>query len=97
MQCGKAKGEALESFGTGTGIPESVQSRGPLLQFVELVCSVSLLPGACVIVFHVVFSFFQRSYTSAWEKDKTSVHIMPDTPGILLAQQNQVNFSEVGV
>ncbi|KAM6260532.1 nebulin isoform 23-T24 [Spheniscus humboldti] len=36
----------------------------------------------------------QRSYTSAWEKDKTSVHIMPDTPGILLAQQNQVNFSE---
>ncbi|XP_076199298.1 nebulin isoform X24 [Aptenodytes patagonicus] len=36
----------------------------------------------------------QRSYTSAWEKDKTSVHIMPDTPGILLAQQNQMNFSE---
>ncbi|XP_042664473.1 nebulin [Tyto alba] len=36
----------------------------------------------------------QRSYISAWEKDKTSVHIMPDTPGILLAQQNRVNFSE---
>ncbi|XP_069636770.1 nebulin isoform X19 [Haliaeetus albicilla] len=36
----------------------------------------------------------QRAYTSAWEKDKTSVHIMPDTPGILLAQQNKVNFSE---
>ncbi|XP_048164692.1 nebulin isoform X5 [Corvus hawaiiensis] len=36
----------------------------------------------------------QRSYISAWEKDKTSVHIMPDTPGILLAQQNQVNLSE---
>ncbi|XP_054063790.1 nebulin isoform X1 [Rissa tridactyla] len=36
----------------------------------------------------------QRSYIAAWEKDKTSVHIMPDTPGILLAQQNRVNFSE---
>ncbi|XP_071666766.1 nebulin isoform X4 [Patagioenas fasciata] len=36
----------------------------------------------------------QRAYTEAWEKDKTSVHIMPDTPGILQAQQNRVNFSE---
>ncbi|NWU73534.1 NEBU protein, partial [Pterocles burchelli] len=33
-------------------------------------------------------------YTAAWEKDKTSVHIMPDTPGILQAQQNRINFSE---
>lgn len=62
MQCGKAKSEAAEGFGTRKGVPESEQSRGPLLHFAELVCSLGLLRGTCVVLFHValIFSAFLR-------------------------------------
>lgn len=68
-----------------------------------------LLPWNCGSLPHIVIAccrlvllyshmwpfLLQRLYTEKWNKDKTTIHVMPDTPDILLSRVNQITMSDV--
>ncbi|KAJ8784228.1 hypothetical protein J1605_008379 [Eschrichtius robustus] len=65
-------------------------------------CSAQTIePGSATLTFISVFIFLMvvvmavaRLYSEKWNKDKTTIHIMPDTPDILLSRVNQITMSD---
>lgn len=61
----------------------------------EMSLLISLLLSMNIVIFFC--GVYQRLYTEAWEKDKINIHIKPDTPEIVLSQQNAVTMSMVRI